>query len=79
MNLTPETIQQTRQWYADNAMACIAEVQEGRVRVNNPESYFARCLQDRADAMAGKFDHSFAFRQRAHYFQTGECVPILPA
>ena len=78
MKLSPETIHATRQWFADNALACIAEVESGDVRVNNRERYFAQCRQRHADALAGKGDHTFAFRQRAHYIQTGECVPLLP-
>lgn len=78
MKLTPETIHATRQWFADNALACIAEVESGDVKVNNRERYFSQCRQRHADALAGKGDHTFAFRQRAHYIQTGECVPLLP-
>jgi hypothetical protein len=72
------TIQATRQWYADNALACIAEVRSGAVRVNDPEGYFLECRQRHADALAGKWDHTWAFRQQAHFIQTGESVPLLP-
>jgi len=78
MTLTPETIQATRQWFADNAAACIAEVEAGRVWVNDPARYFAHQRQAAADSLAGKYDHTFTFLQRAHYIQTGECVPFLP-
>ena len=76
--ITPETIQKTRQWWADNALACIAEVKSGEVKVNNPEKYFAWRMEQHADALAGKYDHSFAFQQRAYFIQTGECVALLP-
>jgi len=79
MQLTPESIQAARQWYADNALACIAEAREGKVKVNDPEAYYLECRQRHADALAGKFDSSLAFRQRAQFIQTGECVPILSA
>ena len=75
--LKAETIQSTRQWFADNAFACIAEVRAGKVTVNEPETYFAWCEQRAADALAGKCDHTFAFRQRAHYIQTGISVPFM--
>lgn len=78
IKLTQETIQATRQWFADNALACIAEVQDGSVRVNDQERYFARCRQNHAEALAGAYDHSLAFLQRAHYIQTGECPALLP-
>ena len=32
----------------------------------------------KASALAGEFDHTFTFMQRAHYMQTGECVALLP-
>lgn len=78
MKLSPKTIHATRQWFADNALACIAEVENGSVRVNNRERYFAQCRERHSDALAGKGDHTFAFQQRAHCIQTGECVPLLP-
>lgn len=76
--LTEASIQAARQWYADNALACIAEVESGAVRVNDRESYFAWRHQQRVEALAGKYDHTLAFLQRAHYIQTGDCVPLLP-
>jgi len=46
--LTQETILATRQWFADNAMACISEVKSGEVKVNDPEKYFAlRTVDDK--------------------------------
>lgn len=78
MNLSLETMHATRQWFADNALACIAEVESGNVRVNNRDRYLAQCRERHDEALAGKGDHTFAFRQRAHYMQTGECVPLLP-
>lgn len=76
--LTQESILAARQWFADNAAACIAEVKSGEVRVNNPEKYFADQEQRAIDSLAGKYDHSLTFLQRAHYIQTGECPALLP-
>lgn len=78
IKLTQASIQAARQWFADNALTCIAEVESGAVRVNDPQAYFASRRQQHADALAGKYDHSLAFLQRAHYIQTGQCVPLLP-
>lgn len=68
----------TRQWFADNALACIDEVERGDVKVNDRDSYFSWRRQDHADALAGKFDGSLAFLQRAWFMQTGESIPLLP-
>lgn len=76
--ITQETIIKTRQWFADNRDACIAEVQDGRVSVNNPEKYFAQCNEAKIDFLAGKYDHSFSFVQRAQFIQTGKFVALLP-
>lgn len=76
--ITNETILKTRQWYYDNAMACIAEVKSGEVKVNNPEKYFDDCNRRAKEYLEGKWDHTLAFCQTAHYLQTGECHPILP-
>ncbi|MDR6455478.1 hypothetical protein [Variovorax paradoxus] len=76
--LTAEAIQTTREWFAQNALDCIAEVQSGAVRVNDPEAYFAECRKRREEHLAGKWDHTFTFRQRAYAHQTGEWVALLP-
>lgn len=76
--LTQESIQAARQWFADNALACIAEAREGAVKVNDPEAYYLECRQRHEDALAGKYDHTFTFVQRAHFIQTGEMRALLP-
>lgn len=76
--LTNESIQAARQWFHDNALACIAEVEDGTYPVNDPESYFARQRQYAVEALEGKSDHTLAFLQRAHFIQTGECIALLP-
>lgn len=78
LTVTSESIHAARQWFAENALACIAEVKSGAVRVNDPEKYFVQCMRRHDDALAGRSDHTFTFRQRAHYIQTGECPALLP-
>ena len=74
--LTDETMQATRQWFADNSLACVADARSGEHRVNDLESYCAWREQAARDSLAGKGDHSFAFLQRAYFIQTGESVPL---
>lgn len=78
VELTEESILKAREWFADNARGCIEEVQNGSVKVNDPESYFKWCEERVKDALAGHNDHTLTFLQRAHYIQTGECVALLP-
>lgn len=52
VNLTEESIQITRKWFADNAQACIDEVRCGKVKVNDLETYFAWCEERMNDALA---------------------------
>jgi hypothetical protein len=85
VELTAESIKAAHEWYADNARACIAEVKSGAVRVNDDAAYFAWRESDAAthDAHANgtasaEYRYSFAFLQRAHTIQTGECIALLP-
>lgn len=78
IELTEESIQKAREWFADNAQGCIDEVLSGKVKVNDPESYFAWRREQISDAMEGRNDHTLTFLQRAHYIQTGECIALLP-
>lgn len=78
VELTQESIIAARQWFHDNALACISEVESGAVKVNDPAEYFAWRKQQAADSLAGKNDHTFALLQKAHYIQTGECIAFLP-
>jgi hypothetical protein len=76
--MTPEqAIAATRQHFADNALACIAEAESGAVRVGDLSSYIAWRRESARAALAGEHDHTFTFRQHAHYLQTGECVGLL--
>lgn len=76
--LTPETIRATRQWFADNERACIAEAQSGEVRVNDLPDYIAWREESAAAALRGDYDRSLTFLQRATYIQTGNCPALLP-
>ena len=78
MQLTNESILAARQWYADNAQACIDEVKSGEVKVNDQEVYFEWCRERATQALAGEMDNTLAFRQRAYYIQTGDCPALLP-
>jgi hypothetical protein len=84
VELTADTIAATRAWYADNALAMLAEAREyvesngarGQ-RVNDLASYATWCEGMAADSLRGDSDHTLAFVQRAYYIQTGKSVPIL--
>jgi len=76
--LTPETIQATREWFAANAQACIDEVKSGAVHVNDRTAYFAWREQMAKDSLAGRSDNNLTFLQRAYTIQTGDCVALLP-
>ena len=77
VTLTESTIQATREWFAANALACIAEAVSGEVFVNDLPAYIEWRMESHAESLAGKWDHTFTFLQRAHYLQTGECVSLL--
>jgi hypothetical protein len=77
VELSVDTMQQTRQHFADNSMACINEVLSGSVKVNDKEEYFAWMRSNARCALSGKLDHTFTFLQRAYWLQTGEMVALL--
>jgi hypothetical protein len=78
VELTEESIQKTRKWFADNAIACIEEVKNGDVKVNDRESYFAWRNEQAKEYIEGHSDHTLTFLQRAYFIQTGESVALLP-
>ncbi|MNX51458.1 hypothetical protein D3C86_821180 [compost metagenome] len=78
VELTEETIKKTRKWFADNAIACIEEVKNGSVKVNDQESYFAWREKEAQESLNGDYDNTVTFLQRAYFFQTGESVALLP-
>ena len=78
VELTEETILKARRWFADNARECANDARSGEVKVNDLPAYLASCAKRESDAIAGVYDHSFAFMQMAHYIHTGESVALLP-
>lgn len=78
VELTEESIQKTRKWFSDNAMACIEEAKNGKFYVNNLEDYTKWEEKSAKEYMEGKHDHVLAFLQRAYFIQTGESVALLP-
>lgn len=76
--LTAETIQTTRQHFADIGQACIDEAVSGVVKVNDLNSYIAWQQQSISDALAGRNDHTLTFLQRAYWLQTCEMIALLP-
>jgi hypothetical protein len=71
-----ESVIATREWFAENARQCIEEAKSGITRVNDLDSYIAWREEAARASLAGEGDHSFAFQQRRHFIQTGECVPF---
>ncbi|QWU14401.1 hypothetical protein KP014_21065 [Paenibacillus sophorae] len=78
VELSAESIQKAREWFADNAQGCINEVVSGEVKVNDIESYIQWRKESIAEALDGCYDYTLAFLQKAHTIQTGECVALLP-
>lgn len=76
--ITQDSIQKCRQWFADNAQGCINQAKSGEIYVNDLFQYTERQEALTDEYLDGAWDHTFAFLQRAHYIQTGECVALLP-
>lgn len=81
VQITEESIHACRQWFADNADACVRGAEDGTAPLASHyplELYRNKMAERKASALAGEFDHNFAFMQRAYYIQTGESVALLP-
>ncbi|MBO1087142.1 hypothetical protein [Enterococcus mundtii] len=78
IELTEETVQQTRKYFRDVCIACIEEVKSGKCKVNDPKRYFLQKNREANDYIEGKNDHVFNFLQRAYYYQTGKSIALLP-
>lgn len=76
--LTEDSIEKTRQWFIDNAQACIEEARSGKVKVNDINSYVLWREEQIKNAIEKRIDHTFAFLQRAYFIQTGESIALLP-
>jgi len=77
VEITPETVYATREFFAQLSLDCIADAQSGATPVNDLDGYIAwreRCI---SDSLSGSGDHTLAFLQRAFFIQTGECPPLL--
>lgn len=77
--LTPATLAATREWFAGWSRELIADIEAGRRKVNNPESYITfhrKAIQDVMDESNPRL--SYTFLQRAYWIQTGEDVALLP-
>lgn len=80
VQITEESIEACRQWFADNASNCIEEVELGLVSLPDHVDFegYKDCMNDRVRAaFAGEYDNTFTFMQRAYYIQTGESVALL--
>jgi hypothetical protein len=71
-----ESVAETRLWFFDNAVACIEQALAGRATVNDLDGYIAWREDCMVASLNGEGDHTFAFQQRRHFIQTGECVPL---
>lgn len=78
VDLTPETVQTTRQWFHDNALACVEEIRTGKAKVDAPQAAIEWYEGLARHNLTGRFDHSLTFLQRAHFIQTGVDVALLP-
>lgn len=83
VDLTPDTIQATRQWFHDNALAVIEEGRERFAHDPDKAASIAAFWSDAATSALtigeeGGERVSVAFLQRAHTIQTGECIALLP-
>ena len=76
VELTPETIQATREHFVQIYRDCMAEAREKGVL--DMDRYIAWREKAIEDTLAGRHDHSLTFLQRAHSIQTGECIALLP-
>jgi len=77
MTMTKENRDATRAHFVDIYRRSIHEAESGTMRPNNLASYVAWQNQVIADTLAGKYDHTFTFLQRAHWLETGECPALL--
>lgn len=75
--ITEETINLTREWFADNARKCAEQAISGEIKVNDLDSYLISCKRRETEALTGDINN-FAFWQRAYFIQTGECLSFLP-
>lgn len=78
MQLSKDSVLAAREWFSVNALQCAEEAKSGSLRVNDIDSYLEDCARRSEEYLAGKWDHTLAFRQKAYYIQTGDCPALLP-
>ena len=78
VQLTDQSIAETRAHFVNLDYGCIREVIDGTVKVNDPEGYCADCELRALQHSLGRWDHTFTFRQYATYLQTGAMYALLP-
>jgi len=76
--ITDAAIESAKQFYINNAKACIKGAEAGEFHVNDLESWIAWQNERIAEMSRPDFPMSVAFMQRAYYEQTGESVALLP-
>ena len=76
VEITTQTIDRTREHFAELGRQCIADAKSGATYVNDLPSYVIWQRANIKRFLAGDFDHTFTFLQRAHWLQTGECLPF---
>jgi hypothetical protein len=76
MNIS-ESILSAREFYVNNAQACITDAKSGSIFINDLPSYI-KWQEDRiCNYRLGMYDHTFTMQQRAHYIRTGVEVALL--
>jgi len=76
--LTPETIEKTKEHFVDIYKKCIAQAKTGEMKVNDLESYIVWQEKNIAAIFEPKDSYSFTFVQRAYWLQTGQMIALLP-
>lgn len=76
-DITTETINQTRNHFAQISENCIQGALNKEFHVNDVAQYIQWKTNSKKDYLSGKCDHTFTFLQYAYYIQTGECIPLL--
>jgi len=75
--ITHETILKTRRHFIQINVDCIRQAIAGKFFVNDLQSYIDRNMEEIRAIRRGERERSFTFAQRAHWIQTGECIPFL--
>ena len=78
MKLTQETILKTRQWFAEYGQICLDDAVNNREIVPNLPDYIKWKERHIKEYLAGKWDNTYEFQQRAIYIQTSCWYELLP-